>query len=68
MTSRFGPRQRLRNRAGFDAVYANRRSRRVGPLLVFVRGFIFKRSQTWLESSQAGWQCGHPEPNSSLSP
>ena len=37
MTSRFGPQQRLRNRAGFDAVYANRRSRRVGPLLVFVR-------------------------------
>ena len=37
MTLRFGPHQRLRNRAGFDAVYANRRSRRVGPLLVFVR-------------------------------
>ncbi len=37
MTSRFGPQQRLRNRAAFDAVYANRRSRRVGPLLVFVR-------------------------------
>ncbi len=37
MTLRFGPHQRLRNRAGFDLVYANRRSRRVGPLLVFVR-------------------------------
>ncbi len=37
MTSRFGPQQRVRNRSGFDAVYANRRSRRVGPLLVFVR-------------------------------
>jgi len=37
MTLRFGPHQRLRNRAAFDAVYASRRSRRVGPLLVFVR-------------------------------
>ncbi|MEC8101934.1 MAG: ribonuclease P protein component [Planctomycetota bacterium] len=37
MTFRFGPHQRLRSRVGFDAVYATRRSRRVGPLLVFVR-------------------------------
>ena len=37
MTFRFGPQQRLRHRAGFDAVYATQRSRRVGPLLVFVR-------------------------------
>ena len=37
MTARFGPHQRLRNRSGFEAVYASRRSRRVGPLLVFVR-------------------------------
>ncbi|MEO1371938.1 MAG: ribonuclease P protein component [Planctomycetota bacterium] len=44
MTLRFGPQQRLRNRAGFDSVYANRRSRRVGPLLVFAR-------QTSLETS-----------------
>ena len=37
MNFRFTPDQRIRNRSGFDAVYATRRSRRAGPLLVFVR-------------------------------
>ena len=37
MNFRFTPDQRIRNRSGFHAVYATRRSRRAGPLLVFVR-------------------------------
>ena len=37
MNFRFTPDQRIRNRLGFDAVYATRCSRRAGPLLIFAR-------------------------------